>query len=442
MAAMDEGAARELLAAVAGDVGDAALLWRGEDLDGSDVDLVVLPQAEARLSSILAAGGLRPALSDPGHVMWSRPDGIDVTIDVLSAARWPGYYPPLERVRARADTGDSGLPVATPEDRLLMLAAEAVTGRPLAKVLRRTRPLVERPGARERLAGLASAEGLEPLAELVADADRLARRERRGRLPYPAAVATALRSHAARAALRERVAARLASRGPRRGRRGVLITLSGMDGAGKSTFTAAIRAHLEARGLPARDEIVRIGRRGATLDRIAVPVKRLLRREGGTADPVAAGDEAAKASGRAPEESPRRGIGWLWTVIVALENALSARRIARGRREASIVTDRWLLDYLVDFELRYGRHPLGTRVLRAGVPNADLALLLEIDAETSAQRKPGDQAPAVLARMEARYAALAPELRLIRVDGRAPREDVEATIVALVDSLIAADARA
>ena len=434
---MDEGAARALLAAVAGDVGDAALLWRGEDLDGSDVDLVVLPQAEARMSAVLAAAGLRPALSDPGHVMWSAQGGSGVMVDVLSAARWPAYYPPLERVRTRAEGGRAGLPVASPEDRLLMLAAEAVTGRPLAKVVRRARRLVDSPDAPDRLARVASEEGLEPLAGLIEDPDRLARRERRGRLPYPHAAALALRSQAARSALRERIAARLGS-DRRSRRRGMLITLSGMDGAGKSTFTAAIRAHLESRGLDARDEIVRIGRRGATLDKIAVPVKKLLRREGGTADPVAAGDEAAKASGRPPEEAPRRGIGWLWTVIVALENAMAARRIARGRRESSIVTDRWLLDYLVDFELRYGRHPLGARILRAGVPSPDIAFLLEIDAATSAQRKPGDQAPAVLARMEEKYAALAPELGLIRVDGRAPREHVEATVVALVDSLIAA----
>jgi len=216
----------------------------------------------------------------------------------------------------------------------------------------------------------------------------------------------------------------------------VLVTLSGMDGAGKSTFTAAVRAHLEANGLPVRDEIVRIGRRGDTLDRIAVPVKKILRREGSTADPVAAGDEEAKVSGRAPDEAPRRGIGWIWTVIVATENALACRRVARRRRQTNVVTDRWLTDHLVDFELRYGRHPLGSRILRAGVPRADLAVLLEIDAATSAARKPGDQAPSVTARMEERYSAIASELGLIRVDGRAPREHVEAAVLSLVDSLI------
>ena len=434
MAAMDEGAARALIALMAREVGPEAILWRGEGLGGSDVDLVVLPTAEARLAAALAEAGLRPSLSDPGHVMWTTPNGADVAIDVLAAAHWPAYYPSLDGLRGRASP-DGDLPVASAEDQLLILAAEAVGGRPLEKVLRKARVLVEAPGTRERLEALATTERMEPLAALVADPDRLERSGRRGRLPYPRALLAAVRSRPARAALRERVVARLGGLRRRRSR-GVLVTLSGMDGAGKSTFTAAVRAHLEANGLPVRDEIVRIGRRGDTLDRIAVPVKKILRREGSTADPVAAGDEEAKVSGRAPDEAPRRGIGWIWTVIVATENALACRRVARRRRQTNVVTDRWLTDHLVDFELRYGRHPLGSRILRAGVPRADLAVLLEIDAATSAARKPGDQAPSVTARMEERYSAIASELGLIRVDGRAPREHVEAAVLSLVDSLI------
>ncbi|MGH2838072.1 MAG: hypothetical protein ACRDJY_06965, partial [Thermoleophilaceae bacterium] len=379
--------------------------------------------------------GLRPALSDPGHVMWSYPDGPDVAIDVLSAGQWPAYYPTLDGLRERASAENGGLPVASAEDQLLVLAAEWVGGRPVEKVLRRARPLLEASGTPERLKALGAAEGMGSLARLVSDPGRIERSASRGRLTYPRALLAAVRSRPARAALRERVAGRLGRRRSRSAK-GVLVTLSGMDGAGKSTFTAAVRAHLEAKGLPVRDEIVRIGRRGDTLDKIAMPVKKILRREGSTADPVAAGDEAAKESGRAPDEAPRRGIGWVWSVVVAAENALACRRVARARRETNVVTDRWLTDHLVDFELRYGRHPLGTRILRAGVPRADLAVFLEIDAATSAARKPGDQAPSVTARMEERYGAVATELGLVRIDGRAPRAHVEAAVLSLVDSVI------
>src|SRR5688572_2384800 len=190
MAAMDEDAARALIALMAREVGPTAILWRGEGLGGSDVDLVALPATEARLAATLTAAGLRPALSDPGHVMWSYPDGRDVAIDVLSAAGWPQYYPTLDGLRERASAANGGLPVASPEDQLLVLAAEAVGGRPLEKVLRRARPLLEAPGTRERLEALAVAEGMKPLATLVADPARLERSARRGRLPYPRALLT------------------------------------------------------------------------------------------------------------------------------------------------------------------------------------------------------------------------------------------------------------
>ena len=123
MAAMDEGAARRLMAEVARELGPAAILWRGAGFGGSDVDLLVLPGAAARLTTIMARAGLRPALSDPGHVMWSSPDGSGLEIDVLDAGCWPSWYPSLDGLRARATTADELPPVASGPDQLLIVAA-------------------------------------------------------------------------------------------------------------------------------------------------------------------------------------------------------------------------------------------------------------------------------------------------------------------------------
>ena len=89
------------------------------------------------------------------------------------------------------------------------MAAEAVAGRPLEKVLRRARRLLDEPGARERLDEVASAEGLEPLAAwsptpIVSSAAGAA-----GACRTRPPLATALRSGAARRALRARVGGRL-----------------------------------------------------------------------------------------------------------------------------------------------------------------------------------------------------------------------------------------
>ncbi len=180
-------------------------------------------------------------------------------VDVLSAARWPSYYPSLEGLRTRASHADGLPPVASGSDQLLILAAEAVTGRPLAKVLRRARPLLEPPDERARLDRVAAAEGLRPLAAIVADPDR---RSSAGVAGDGSRTRPRSRPRCDRPRLAGPCAKRMAGRLGRRRRRrerGVLVTLSGMDGAGKSTLTRAVRAHLEAAGLPAHDEIVRIG---------------------------------------------------------------------------------------------------------------------------------------------------------------------------------------
>ena len=64
----------------------------------------------------------------------------------MPASAWPPYYPPLSGVVERARPGRQPLPVASEEDRLLILAADAVTGRPVEKLTRRMRPLLKAPG--------------------------------------------------------------------------------------------------------------------------------------------------------------------------------------------------------------------------------------------------------------------------------------------------------
>jgi thymidylate kinase len=439
---------RALLEEVAGLLGYRAVLWRGAD-PGSDVDLLVLDAALPELSKLLTDAGLRSGAGDPGHVVWaSSASGAPLPLDILPFSAWPSYYPSLPGVMSRLQKSEAGPPVASAADRALIFAAEAVTGRPIEKVVHRVRPLLEIPRFLDDLHQVAAGERLEVFADLIERPETLTALARRGRLPYPLAAALAGRSAAARAALRARVAGRLGGRAQctplgRRRRRApsgpLLVTVSGMDGAGKSTAAAIIEARLRAAGLPAEIIWARIGGESALLYRLATPVKRVLRRSGTVGDPVAAaGPGIQKVRDPRETQGRRRLVSWVWIVIVATANARSYRRAASGRRRGThVICDRWATDAFVDLELRYGRHRLAESLLRRLSPDRDLGILLEIEAHTAARRKPGDQAEHLLAAMEPLYAQRAREEGLVRIDSRRPPAEVERTISAVVDALLA-----
>ena len=402
--------------------GDGVVLWRGADLDGRDVDVAALPEAEDALAPVLLAHGYVARPEPDGRIVWTRPGAAE--IDVFPASRWPARYPPLERIASRAVSAGTPLPVASAGDRLIVFAVDAVSGRPLDKLARKVRAALAEPGASESLDAVARAEGAGALADLVRDPGALAARAERGRLPYPAAARVALASPLARSALAERARGRLGRRPT-----GLLVAFSGMDGSGKSTAAEAARDRLEAAGLPTRVEWARLGNEGEVLDRIAVPVKRLLGGRGSVADPVAAGGPLPELEAKAAEGRRRGPVAWVWTLFVALVNARAHRRAARGRRHGqSVVCDRWLADSLVDLELRYGRHRAAAFLLRALVPRPDVAFLLAIDARTSIERKPGDQADWVLERMERLYEQAARRHGLVVVDARRPLAEVTAAV--------------
>jgi hypothetical protein len=191
---MHEARARSALAQVEGATNGRAVLWREFDPSEDDVDLTVAPGAESALRRALGDAGLAPDPRHEGRVFW---EGNGVRIDVREAAAWPAYYPPLEGVVARASAQGGLPPLASPEDRLLIMAADAVYGRELDRIVTRSRALLDEPGVRARAEGLARAEGFQRLVPLVTDPDRLEAYGRRGRLPYPRAAGLALRSRPA-----------------------------------------------------------------------------------------------------------------------------------------------------------------------------------------------------------------------------------------------------
>ncbi len=434
---MDEARAREILEALGRTAPGAVLLWRGTGLGGSDVDIVVLPGHDAVVARALRDSGLTAAPQDPGHVMWRLLPGETVVVDALAAHGWPKMYPPLAGVVGRSASWPDGLAVAAPADRLLIHAAEAVAGWPIDKVLRKVRPALGEPGARASLEALAGVGPLRHLAHLVEEPDRLAATARAGRLPVRAALAAGVRSTPGRAALRARAGARVGlparpplppvARDGRRPPRGFVVAISGMDGAGKSTAALELAATFEEVGRPVAVLWTRLAGDPRLLDLVARPVRRLLGRATGTPAqaPAAPSDRAgaqAPPGGAAPRPGRGRLIDAAWTLLVALDSVRVARRaVGLRRRGLSVVCDRWTTDALVDLRLRYGRHRLAEWVLKRGIPAADLALYLEVDAATAAARKPGDQPLPILEAMAGLYGLHVAGRNVTRIDARAER---------------------
>ena len=312
---MDERLAAEALDAVARAVPEGVVLWRGEGLDGSDVDVVAMPGRGHAVARALRDHGLTPAPQDPGRVLWRRLPGETVVVDVLAPHAWPARYPALDGVLGRARSGTLGLPVASAGDRLLIHAVEAVAGWPLAKTARGLRAAWAEPRAGESLAAAARAEpgldGLAGLAEALATGAEAAD-GRPGVLPLPVALRAAARSAQGRAALGERLATaagltvrpplpRVAARPGHAAGRPRLIALSGMDGAGKSTVGLDLLEALEAAGQPAVVHWTRLaGATGAGHGR-----RRARRRHRHRVGPCGRGRSGAQRPTHGPDPAPR-----------------------------------------------------------------------------------------------------------------------------------------
>jgi thymidylate kinase len=184
----------------------------------------------------------------------------------------------------------------------------------------------------------------------------------------------------------------------RRPRRGAVIALSGLDGAGKTTQAEALAASLCKLGYDARVVWVPIGNNPA-LRRFASAFKRRLARLpiGPLAD--ADGAVADRRVLSRVAESPEIDGRWralaaaIWSTVITAANAGSLRRLARGTRVGGriVIFDRYVLDTIVELRFSYapeGRMPLQEALVRLLAPAPSCAFLLDLPAESAHARKP------------------------------------------------------
>jgi thymidylate kinase len=230
---------------------------------------------------------------------------------------------------------------------------------------------------------------------------------------------------------------RLAKRRAGLSRSARLISLSGLDGSGKSTQVLALQATLARLGIDSEVEWTRLEwttlwEGAAPLDRIGRPVKRVLELLTGSRT-----DETLKA--RYGEPPPRtaaveirersRAISHGWVLILAVVHGLSQRRAVETRllRGEVVICDRYTLDSAVHLRRRYG----ADRRFRAQIllmhllsPRPVRAYFIDVPGVVARARKSDHFDQAELDAQAAAYREEHRGLSVRRLDGERPPESL------------------
>lgn len=335
-------------------------------------------EVERRLGPYLVSGGLRVSPLGPGHSsdvdahVSRAPDPAE-----LERAGWL----PLDRLLKAVGIDETGRWAVVVDGRVVGAADIHLTAPPdpVEHVLDRCR----RQGAGPR--ELAELEALRAQGHHVAPVP-----PRRRTAPLRRVVA------AVRRALRPRV----------------VVAISGVDGAGKSTLSTRLVEDLGRAGVPATRIWVRPGVTSGPVARLTRIVKRLLRE-----DPKPGLRQAAK--GRADAVRSRRGwFGVLWSQVIIANFAVELlRRYAAARGVA--VFDRHQIDAEVTLRVLYPvGHELSWKLARRVIPAADLRFHLSVPAEVAVSRKPEDPIGEWAVEQQLQEYAEVLEEDVITLDGR------------------------
>ncbi len=229
-----------------------------------------------------------------------------------------------------------------------------------------------------------------------------------------------------------------------------VVSLSGLDGAGKSTQAEHLCRALVALGYDAEVAWTKLGRDPA-LDRVSAPVKaavtaveRLRGRldaaddEPAPAEPDESGEVRVHPGG--PRPAPDRGhrareqsllLSWGWSCVVALANARTHRRSARARPGTVLICDRYVLDTAAHLRYRYPAAGSATvqRWLAAHLsPRPRAAFFLDVSPAAARARKPEQYTTNDLTRLRDLYAAECTRLAVTVLDGERPEAEVASAI--------------
>lgn len=413
-----------------------------------DLDLL-LPAADAALLvPALVGAGFVPTR---GHLVRLGAAAEVVDVEPIEGRALPA----AEQARLLADgallPGCTRLSLPGPADVLLLLAARVAPsgGRLALRRLARAQEALDRDPdavlvARSRAAAWGCAGGLELL---------LAQLEGRP-VPGPRARRLTAEDAVPLPGRARRLAGRVVGSARRRPG-GLLVGVSGLDGAGKTTQTEALVVALEALGehpvlLWDRFGYELVVQRAGQLGRdVGTALRTSRRRRGGHAAggpaPATAGPRPRTPAAPLPDAPPARmpagaRAAWL-TFVVAAHVARTAPATRRQLRAGRVVVrDRCTLDAVVHLHERYGRllavGPWERLLLRA-LPREDLAYLLDVPAEEALRRKAEQFDLVALRATRERTLEHAHRLGVDVVDGTLPAPVVAARLLADVAAALA-----
>jgi thymidylate kinase len=370
---------------------------------GRDLDLLVRDGDVPPIEIALAAAGFRNRFGEWARFAECTAEGVDL----VPASSWGLPTADLDDLFLRAVplAGFVNLVRPAPEHALLVLARLTGASGSLPPKRRRRidAALAEAPDGWRRARARAGTWSL------ATELDRLERLHR-GTVPHRPGV--------------------------RRLRRPRVIALSGIDGSGKSSQARALQAALERLGYEVAVEWTPFGQ-DAWLDRLAVPVKRLLGRSqqfSTGASPRETGLE--RTTGTVLRERSRV-LNDVWSAVVALANGLTqlrtiARHSSRGR---IVIYDRYALDSTVQLRFRYGMNggpSVRRRLIELMAPHALASFYLDVPPETSLARKHDRWTFDDLAAQARLYREEYGRLGAVRLDGLRPADELAAEIAETV----------
>jgi thymidylate kinase len=404
--------------------------------EGRDLDLLVRPEEEVALVRWLRDEGF---VERGGE--WVRFRGCNVeSLDVVPIDAWGLPADAIRRLfdEARPIDGFRRLVRPAPRHVIVMLAQRVAEGNGRLvgkKAARLERALAEDvdawAGAEAEAPSWRASRALAAFRAAHTTGRRLSRAERAAALAEgPYAAGRSVRRARARA-WREVVR--------RRRRKPLVISFSGLDGAGKSSQVTALLATLDRLGFDAERRWVRLEWttlwESPWLGALGWPARSGLRlvsrlRRVGRSAPVGG---AAERLEPAVLRERSNLISHVWVTIVALAHAAAQRRAATAdvKRDRMVICDRYTLDAAVQLRFRYGeshgyRFQIG--LLTRLSPRPVRAYLIDVPAEVAYARRAEQYSLGELARQAELYRAEAERLGVRRLDGSRPREELSEEI--------------